>query len=105
MRRRAELQAKLLNEARLADAGLADNEAELALASRRPFPPPAQEVELLLAPGERSEGAGAEPPAAARAHDPVERNRRLRAFELMRPAILDDEEAGNLPLHVGRDQH
>ena len=55
VRRLAERRAKLLDEARLADAGLADDERELALAFARPLPAPAQEVELLLAPDERSE--------------------------------------------------
>ena len=50
VRRLAELQSKLLDEARLADAGLADDLDELPLASRRPLPAPAKEVELLLAP-------------------------------------------------------
>ena len=84
MRRLAEPQAKLLDEARLADAGLADNQRELALASHRPLPAPAQEVELLLAPDERSKGAGAEAPAAARAHDAKEVDRLGDALELMR---------------------
>ena len=44
---------KLLDEARLADAGFADHERELALASQHPLPATVQEVELLLAPGER----------------------------------------------------
>ncbi len=105
VRRLAELQAKLLDEARLADAGLADNQRELALASRRPLPAPAQEVELLLAPDQRRQRAGAEAPPAARAHDPVERDRRRRAFELVRPALLDDEKTGDLPMHVRRDEH
>jgi hypothetical protein len=65
---------------------------------------PAQKVELLLAPDQRSERAGAEAPAAARAHDPVERDRRQCAFELVRPAILDDEKTGDLPLHVCGDE-
>ena len=46
-------------------------ERELALASQRPLPATVQEVELLLAPGERGgKGAGAEAPRTARAHDP-----------------------------------
>ena len=60
--RLAERRAKLLHEARLADAGFADDEHELARASARPLPAPAQQVELLLAPDERGQrpraGAG-----------------------------------------------
>ena len=105
MRRLAELQPKLLDQARLADAGLTDHERKLALAFNRPFPAPAQEVKLLRAPNERSERAGAEAPAAARAHDPVECDRRRRAFELVRPALLNHEKTGDLPVHVRRDEH
>ena len=53
MRRLAELQTKLFDEARLADAGFPDHERELALAFRRPLPAPTQEVKLLLAPNQR----------------------------------------------------
>ena len=53
--RLAKRRAKLLDQTRLADAGFADNERELARAIARPLPAPAQEVELLLAPDERGE--------------------------------------------------
>jgi hypothetical protein len=105
VRRLAELQAKLLDEARLADAGLADDLDELPLASCGPLPAPTQEVELLLAPDERSQRAGAEAPATARAHDPKERRRLGHAFERMGAAILGDEQAGCLTLNAGGDQH
>ena len=58
--RLAKRRAKLLDETRLADAGFADNECELARAIARPLPAPAQQFELLLAPDERGESARAE---------------------------------------------
>ena len=72
---------------------------------RRPLPAPAQEVELLLAPDEGSERARAEAPAAARAHDPKKRRRLRHALQRMRAAILGDEQARDLTLHTGGDQH
>ena len=105
MRRAAELQAKLLEEARLADAGFADHKRELALASHRPLPAPTQEVELLLAPDERGEGAGTEAPAAARADDPKELDRLGDALEVARALPLDDEEPGHVALNVHGDEH
>ena len=84
-------QAKLLDEAGLADAGLADDERDLALASRRALPLPAEEIELLLAPDERGEGARAAAPPAAPSHDPEQRRRLGRVFQEMRAAILRDE--------------
>ena len=77
VRRLTERRAKLLHEARLADAGFADNERELARAIASPIPAPAQQRELLLAPDEGGQRARAAPaPAAARAHDPEKRDRR-----------------------------
>jgi hypothetical protein len=61
---------KLLNETRLADARFADNERELGVAGARPLPAPAQQVELLLAPGEGGESA------CARALPPLARTMR-----------------------------
>ena len=49
--------------------GSPTSERKLPLASCRPLPAPAQEVELLLAPDQRSKRAGTEAAAAARAHD------------------------------------
>jgi len=70
MRRLAERGAKLLDQPRLADAGLADNERELPLALTRALPAPAQMFELLLAPDEGRERARAAAPASAtRAND------------------------------------
>ena len=79
--------------------------AKLALASHRPLPAPSQEVEFLLAPDERGQGAGAQAPAAARAHDPKQRRRLRRAFQRMRAAFVGDEEPCHLTLNIHGDEH
>ena len=43
---------KLLDQPRLADAGLADDQRELALALTRAIPAPGEKIEFLLAPHE-----------------------------------------------------
>ena len=66
----AEPRAELLDEPRLADAGLADDEHELALACPRALPAAREQAELLLATDERRQRPRAAPSAAAaRAHD------------------------------------
>ena len=52
VRRVGEFAAKLLDQTRLADAGLTDNQRELALAFVRALPAPGEKTELLLAPDE-----------------------------------------------------
>ena len=70
MRRLTERRAKLLREARFADAGFADNECELAHAFASQLPASAQQRELLLAPDEGGEKARTSASPAARPHDP-----------------------------------
>ena len=53
MRRLAEPGAKLLDQPRLADARLADNQRELTFARARALPSPAEQIEFLLATDER----------------------------------------------------
>ena len=91
---------KLLDQARFAEARLADDQHELALALPRPLPAPHQHRNFLVAADERRQLAlpGA-PAAAARAHDPEQRHRLGHALELMRAALLGDEQAGDLALH------
>ena len=105
MRRPSEPQAKLLNEARLADAGLADHERELPHACRRALPAPAQEVEFLLTPDERSEHAGSKRRAPLARTIRKERRRLRRAFQRMRAAILGDKQARDQPMNTTGDQH
>ena len=67
--------AKFLDQARLADAGLADDLHELALAFERARPAAHQQRKLVLAADERRQGARpAAPAAAARPHDAIERD-------------------------------
>ena len=100
MRRLAEPGAKLLDQPRLADAGLADHKRELALAFARALPTPTEQIELLLASDERRQRSLTRPTAgAARADDAIERQRRCYALERMRAAVLRDKQPGGLPLH------
>ena len=62
-----------------------------------------EQLELLLAPDEgRQRARAAAPAGAARANDAVERHRRRHAFELVRTAVLGDEQASGLALHGRR---
>ena len=106
VRRFGEPGAELLDQARLAEARLADDHDELALALARALPAPEQHRHLVVAADERRQRPCAGPAAgAARAHDPKERRRLGHAFERMRAAILGDEQAGDLTLDARRDQH
>ena len=105
MRGLAEPRAELRDEPRLADAGLADDQRELALAVARALPAPPEEIELLLPPHEPRRRSRASPPAAACAHDVVERDRGRNAPERVRALVLGDEEARDLPLHGRSDEN
>ena len=105
VRRLAEAAVKLLHQPRLAQAGLADDQRELALAFARALPAPGEKIELLLAPDERRQSARpAAPAAAARAHDAIERHRRRHPLELVLAAVLRHEQSGGLPLDRGCDE-
>ena len=106
MRRLAQARAELLDEPRLADAGLADDEDKLALARKRALPAALNEAKLLLAADERGQRPGAAPaPAAAADHDAEELDRGGDALELARARILGDKKPGGLALDVRRDEH
>ena len=106
MRRLAEPGAKLLDQPRLAHARLADDQRQLTLAFARALPAPGEKIELLLASNERRQRPRAAAPArAARANDAIECRRLGRAFQRMRAAILGDEQARDLTLNAGGDQH
>ena len=106
VRRLGELGAKLLDEARLADARLADDLDELTLACQSARPAARQQRKLVLAADERRQDARPAPPAgAARPHDAIERNRRRHALEVMRALVFGDEKPGCLPLHARGDEH
>ena len=106
VRRLGEFCAKFLDQARLADAGLADDLDELTLAFERARPAARQQRKLVLAADQRRQGARPAPPAAAaRPHDAIERDRRRHALEVMRALVLDDEKPRRLPLHARGDEH
>ena len=106
VRRLGEFGAEFLDQARLADAGLADDLDELTLAFERARPAAPQQRKLLLAADERRQGARpAAPAAAARPYDAKERDRRRHALEVVRAFVLDDEKPSRLPLHGRGDQH
>ena len=107
VRRAGYLCAELLYQARLADAGLADDEHDLALAVLRQLPAVHQQAALLLAARERRQTACRRDgqPAAypARPHDAIERHRLAHALEHLRASVLDDEYPGHDPLRRRRD--
>ncbi len=105
MRRLAEAAVKLPHKPRLAQAGLTDDQRELALALAGAIPAPGEKIELLLAPDEGGENARpATPAAAARAHDAIERHRRRQPLELVLAAVLRDKQPGGLPVDGGCDE-
>ena len=74
VRRLGEFCAELLDQTRLADAGLADDLDELALAFERARPAALKQGKLVLAADERRQSPrAAAPAAAARPHDAIER--------------------------------
>ena len=105
VRRLGEFCAELLDEARLADAGLADDLDELAFAFQRARPATLKLVKFILPPDQRRQNPRAAAPAAARPHDAIERNRRRHALEVVRALVFGDEQPGRLPLHVRGDEH
>src|SRR5262245_48751247 len=101
----AEPCSKLIDQPRLADARLADDEQELPLARVGPFPSAGHDAKVLFAADKRGENPGARSAAAATdAHDAIERHRNRDALEFMRAPVLDDEEPGNLPVNGSGDQ-
>src|ERR1700733_4225936 len=98
--------AKLFDEARLADAGFADDRHELSFAGASAFPAAVDHTKVLRTADERREEPRALPPASpAHAQNAIERNWRRRALELMRAPVLNEEQAGDLPLDGRSDQY
>ena len=99
------LVAKHLREPRLADAGLAHDQHDLALAARREVQPLAQHAPLFLAADERRgvlPGVQALPECAGDA-DQLERLR--EAPQHLPAALLDLEQARHEPQRRARDEH
>ena len=104
VRRVAQPGVKFLDQARLAEARLADDQHQLPVALPRPLPAPHQHGDFLVATDERREMAlPRAASAAARPHEPEQRHRLGHAFECLAAALLGDEQAGDLALHPRRD--
>ena len=94
---------KFLDQARLAEPRLADDQHQLPVALPRPLPAPHQHGDFLVATHERREMAlPRAASAAARPHEPEQRHRLRHAFEFVAAALLGDEQAGDLTLHPRR---
>jgi hypothetical protein len=97
-----------LREARLADAGLAGNQHDRALAALRLLPAPQQRRQLLVAADERRGGRAQrlEPALGpALAQYPRGLDRRRQTFDLDRPEILIVEQAAGQPPRARPDHH
>jgi hypothetical protein len=91
---------KFLDQPRLAEPRLADNQYQLPIALSRSPPAPHQHGDLLVTTDEWCEMALTSPASPAASADDSEQRHRLRyAFEFMAAALLDDEETGDLTLH------
>src|SRR5262249_4163324 len=97
---------KFFNQTRLAEARLADDQHELPVALPRPLPAPHQHRHFLLATDERRTltHAGAASPAAC-ADDPEQCYWFGHSFQSMAAPFFDNEEAGDLALHLRRHQN
>jgi hypothetical protein len=106
MRRLRQARMELLDEPRLAEAGLAYDQYELAFACSRPVPAAHQEAQFLLTADKGRDRASAAPStAAAGADDTKELDRRGYAFEFARGLLLDDEQPCDMALNIHGDQH
>ncbi len=104
VRRLDEFCAELLDQARFAEARLADDGDELAFAGASAIPAAHQHRDFLVAADKGGERALAGTSAcAARPHDAEERDRLGRAFQRVLPTILRDEQAGDMALHPRGD--
>ena len=96
---------KFLDQARFAQARLADDQHQLALALTRPLPAPHQHGDFLVAADERGEIALPGTAAAATgANKPEQRRRFGHALERVRAALFRHKQPGDLTLHLRRDQ-
>ena len=85
-------------------AGFTHAQHQLPFALPRSLPAPQQHGNFFFAADERREmPLPRAASAAARTHNPNQRHRLRHAFELMAAALLGDEKAGDLALHLRRD--
>jgi hypothetical protein len=97
---------KFFDQARFTQAWLADDQQQLALALPRPFPAPHQHGDFLIATHKRGQMTlPSAASAAARTDEPEQRRQLGHSLERMRAALLDDEQSGDLTLHLRGDQN
>src|SRR6516165_7084678 len=102
----SDLGAELLDEPRLADARLADDQHKLTFACASAFPTARQQTQFLLAADERGQRPRGCPPAAAtRPHNEEQIDGFGYAIQLTRAPFLRDEEAWDLAQNVCGDEH
>ena len=96
---------ELLDEPRLAEAGLAYDQHELAFARASALPAAREQPEFFLAADERRERpAAASSAAAAGANDAEELDRPRHALEFARALLLDDKKPRHLSLDIQGDE-
>ena len=97
---------KLINQAGLSQPRLADNQHQLPVALPRPLPASHQHGDLLVASDKRRQIAlSGAAPATACPHEPEQCDQLEHSFESMAATFFDDEEAGDLALHLRRHQN
>jgi hypothetical protein len=99
---------QLVDEPRLPDPCLAEDEDVLPLAVLRPLPAIDECRQLDFAPDEAGQASRRDVEPAtypARPHDAVERHRLAHALQHLRPAVLDHEQPGHQALRRTRDHH
>ena len=105
---RRQVLVQLVDEPRLPDSRLAEDDDVLPLAVLRPLPAIDERRQLDVAADEARQASRRDiEPAAhpARLHDAVERHRLAHALQHLRPAVLDHEHPGDQALRRGGDHH
>ena len=105
---RRQVLVQLVDEPRLPDPRLAEDDDVLPLAVLRPLPAIDERRQLDLAADEARQASRRDIEAAAhpaRLHDAVERHRLAHALQRLRPAVLDHEHPGHQALRRGGDHH
>src|ERR1700733_1907476 len=105
MRCLRQLRMELFDQPRLAEAGLAYDQHELAFARASALPAAREQPEFFLAADERREGPpAASSAAAAGANDAEELDGPRHALEFARALLLDDKEPRHLSLDIQSDE-
>jgi hypothetical protein len=97
---------KFLDQARFAQARLADDHDQLAVALPRSLPASHHHCHLVVAPNKWRKLALSGPAStAARTNEPVQNHLLGYALEGMRAALFGDKKPSDLTQHLRRDQH